>query len=168
MPYPDHQPISPHSLKTSSACSLSASTCSCDTPIGLIYSINPAMIVLLVPIVGAMTTGACGWCSAAVCGWVCEAKLLLCAQLAVRAAAGWLVACACAAAASRTSQLASTPADFSHFDMIHLVIQHSLPFTCITSVIKVALHMLCRLLPLRHDPPGRLCVGAVSLLDGRL
>lgn len=29
----------------------------CDTPIGLIYSINPAMIVLLVPIVGAMTTG---------------------------------------------------------------------------------------------------------------
>jgi hypothetical protein len=28
----------------------------CDTPIGLIYSINPAMIVLLVPIVGAMTT----------------------------------------------------------------------------------------------------------------
>ncbi|GAB4823238.1 hypothetical protein N2152v2_010284 [Parachlorella kessleri] len=29
----------------------------CDTPIGLIYSINPAMIVLLVPVVGAMTTG---------------------------------------------------------------------------------------------------------------
>ncbi|KAL4420864.1 hypothetical protein ABPG77_002823 [Micractinium sp. CCAP 211/92] len=28
----------------------------CNTPIGLIYSINPAMIVLLVPIVGAMTT----------------------------------------------------------------------------------------------------------------
>ena len=29
----------------------------CDAPIGLIYSINPAMIVLLVPLVGAMTTG---------------------------------------------------------------------------------------------------------------
>ncbi|KAL4424382.1 hypothetical protein ABPG75_001683 [Micractinium tetrahymenae] len=28
----------------------------CSTPIGLIYSINPAMIVLLVPVVGAMTT----------------------------------------------------------------------------------------------------------------
>ncbi|PSC67761.1 MFS general substrate transporter [Micractinium conductrix] len=28
----------------------------CDTPVGLIYSINPAMIVLLVPVVGAMTT----------------------------------------------------------------------------------------------------------------
>ena len=29
----------------------------CDVPIGAIYSINPAMIVVLVPIIGALTTG---------------------------------------------------------------------------------------------------------------
>lgn len=40
----------------------------CDTPIGLIYSINPAMIVLLVPIVGAMTTGERRWNGAAQAG----------------------------------------------------------------------------------------------------
>ena len=28
----------------------------CDAPIGLVYSINPAMIICLVPFVGALTT----------------------------------------------------------------------------------------------------------------
>ena len=38
-------------------CSAFCSAFGCNTPIGLIYSINPAMIIALVPVVGALTTG---------------------------------------------------------------------------------------------------------------
>lgn len=68
----------------------------CDTPIGLIYSINPAMIVLLVPVVGAMTTGGCtgagvGGCRGAGVGWVWGAGVGGCGGLAgLRSTARWL------------------------------------------------------------------------------
>lgn len=88
----------------------------CDAPIGLIYSINPFMIVLFVPLVGALTTGALGGSSAQRCA---AARLAYHGHTA-RLPAELQSSTAPAGRPSRAAGYSPTRAGYQHFDMIHL------------------------------------------------
>jgi hypothetical protein len=88
----------------------------CDAPIGLIYSINPFMIVLFVPLVGALTTGALGGSSAQRCA---AARLAYRGHIA-RLPAELQSRTAPAGRPSRAAGYSPTRAGYQHFDMIHL------------------------------------------------